>query len=132
VSSEEQHTESALEKAELPAHASNNAAQLVLFCCYGCMCLFVIAQAWAASGKKGVWLKVPRQHSHLIPAAVEPGFVFHHAEQVREMYLLLQRHACHHLLVSPVRCCVMTSCVWSVGLCDDDKVAVTSGQHLAP
>eukprot|EP00775_Hariotina_reticulata_P005145 gene5145-5385_t len=38
-------------------------------------------QVWAASGKKGVWLKVPRHQSHLIPAAVEPGFVFHHAEQ---------------------------------------------------
>eukprot|EP00879_Flechtneria_rotunda_P020834 GHRR01021935.1.p1 GENE.GHRR01021935.1~~GHRR01021935.1.p1 ORF type:complete len:271 (+),score=64.44 GHRR01021935.1:1047-1859(+) len=38
-------------------------------------------QVWAAQGKRGVWLKLPRlSHSQLIPVAVEPGFEFHHAE----------------------------------------------------
>jgi hypothetical protein len=41
-------------------------------------------QVWQQQGKRGVWLKVPRALSQLIPAAVDPaGFVFHHAEEVR-------------------------------------------------
>lgn len=47
------------------------------------MCSVVLLlQAWASQGKKGVWLKVPLDQSHLIPVAVEPGFTFHHAEKV--------------------------------------------------
>lgn len=40
-------------------------------------------QVWSEQGKRGVWLKVPRELSQLIPVAVEPGFTFHHAEQVQ-------------------------------------------------
>eukprot|EP00878_Enallax_costatus_P032166 GHUV01035277.1.p1 GENE.GHUV01035277.1~~GHUV01035277.1.p1 ORF type:complete len:254 (+),score=37.71 GHUV01035277.1:51-812(+) len=38
-------------------------------------------KAWSEQGKRGVWLKIPRELSQLIPIAVEPGFTFHHAEQ---------------------------------------------------
>ncbi|KAF8066283.1 NUDT2 [Scenedesmus sp. PABB004] len=37
--------------------------------------------AWAAAGKRGVWLKLPRRsHAALVPFAVDGGFEFHHAE----------------------------------------------------
>ncbi len=38
--------------------------------------------AWAAAGRRGVWLQLPASHAAFIPVALEQGFVFHHAEQV--------------------------------------------------
>eukprot|EP01018_Ginkgo_biloba_P023237 Gb_28827 [translate_table: standard] len=35
---------------------------------------------WRQQGKKGVWLKVPITHANLVPAAIEEGFWYHHAE----------------------------------------------------
>ncbi len=41
----------------------------------------VAMQAWRESRKRGVWLKVPREKSNLIPSAISVlGFDFHHAE----------------------------------------------------
>ncbi|KAI8477424.1 MAG: NUDIX hydrolase domain-like protein [Monoraphidium minutum] len=40
-------------------------------------------QAWAAQGKRGLWLKVPLSKAHLVGPAAAPGrggFQFHHAE----------------------------------------------------
>jgi hypothetical protein len=45
--------------------------------------LLLLLQAWSQQGKRGIWLKVPIGLSQLIPVAVEPGFIFHHAEKVR-------------------------------------------------
>ncbi|CAG9464324.1 unnamed protein product [Pedinophyceae sp. YPF-701] len=42
-------------------------------------------ESWRATGKRGVWLKVPTQQSHLIPLAVARGFIFHHAEPSHAM-----------------------------------------------
>ncbi|CAN6448403.1 unnamed protein product [Victoria cruziana] len=41
---------------------------------------------WRQQGKKGVWLKIPIQLATLVPAAVEEGFWYHHAEPT---YLML-------------------------------------------
>ncbi|XP_056844434.1 nudix hydrolase 2 isoform X2 [Raphanus sativus] len=41
---------------------------------------------WTLQGKKGVWIKLPRQLIGLAEAAVKEGFWFHHAEKV---YLML-------------------------------------------
>lgn len=38
--------------------------------------------AWAAAGRRGVWLQLPASHAPFIPVALEQGFVFHHAEKV--------------------------------------------------
>ncbi|KAL5193824.1 Nudix hydrolase 2 [Glycine soja] len=35
---------------------------------------------WREQGKKGVWIKLPREHSNLVDSAVKAGFRFHHAE----------------------------------------------------
>lgn len=35
---------------------------------------------WRMQGKKGVWIKLPREHSNLVASAVEAGFKYHHAE----------------------------------------------------
>lgn len=37
--------------------------------------------AWAAAGRRGVWLQLPASHAPFIPVALEQGFVFHHAEK---------------------------------------------------
>lgn len=48
----------------------------------------VYLQAWKASGKRGIWLKVSKPRSSLIPHAVEQGFDFHHAERGHVMLTL--------------------------------------------
>ncbi|XP_027331531.1 nudix hydrolase 2-like [Abrus precatorius] len=35
---------------------------------------------WRQQGKKGVWIKLPIQHSNLVDSAVQAGFKYHHAE----------------------------------------------------
>ncbi|CAJ1964723.1 unnamed protein product [Sphenostylis stenocarpa] len=35
---------------------------------------------WRDQGKKGVWMKLAREHSNLVDSAVKAGFRFHHAE----------------------------------------------------
>ncbi|XP_027345878.1 nudix hydrolase 2-like [Abrus precatorius] len=35
---------------------------------------------WRQQGKKGVWIKLAREHSNLVDPAVKAGFKFHHAE----------------------------------------------------
>eukprot|EP01018_Ginkgo_biloba_P023234 Gb_28825 [translate_table: standard] len=40
---------------------------------------------WTREGKKGVWIKVPREHAKLVPAAIEEGFWYHHAESSHVM-----------------------------------------------
>ncbi|TKY47882.1 Nudix hydrolase 2 [Spatholobus suberectus] len=35
---------------------------------------------WKEQGKKGVWIKLAREHSNLVDSAVKAGFKFHHAE----------------------------------------------------
>ncbi|XP_061340686.1 nudix hydrolase 2-like [Gastrolobium bilobum] len=35
---------------------------------------------WKGQGKKGVWIKLPIEHSNLVDAAVKAGFRYHHAE----------------------------------------------------
>ncbi|KAH1214813.1 Nudix hydrolase 2 [Glycine max] len=35
---------------------------------------------WREKGKKGVWIKLSREHSNLVDSAVKAGFRFHHAE----------------------------------------------------
>ncbi|CAL5203546.1 unnamed protein product [Lathyrus oleraceus] len=35
---------------------------------------------WRRQGKKGVWIKLAREHSNLVASAVEAGFKYHHAE----------------------------------------------------
>ncbi|XP_010933608.2 uncharacterized protein [Elaeis guineensis] len=35
---------------------------------------------WKVEGKKGVWLKLPLDHSEFVPIAVKEGFKYHHAE----------------------------------------------------
>ncbi|KAK7316539.1 hypothetical protein RJT34_00087 [Clitoria ternatea] len=35
---------------------------------------------WREQGKKGVWIKLAREHSNLVDPAVKAGFRFHHAE----------------------------------------------------
>ncbi|RDX66473.1 Nudix hydrolase 2, partial [Mucuna pruriens] len=35
---------------------------------------------WRQQGKKGVWIKLPIQHSNLVHPAVKAGFRYHHAE----------------------------------------------------
>uniref|UniRef100_A0A0D6R947 Nudix hydrolase domain-containing protein n=1 Tax=Araucaria cunninghamii TaxID=56994 RepID=A0A0D6R947_ARACU len=35
---------------------------------------------WRQQGKKGVWVKIPTSHAKLVPAAIEEGFWYHHAE----------------------------------------------------
>lgn len=37
-------------------------------------------QQWKSERYRAVWLKIPTEHAALIPAAVQEGFVFHHAE----------------------------------------------------
>lgn len=41
---------------------------------------------WKAIGRRGVWLRIPKEKSQFIPAAVDMGFEFHHAEK---NYLML-------------------------------------------
>lgn len=36
---------------------------------------------WKLEGRRGVWLKIPSDKSVLIPASLEMGFAFHHAEK---------------------------------------------------
>ncbi|KAL5999327.1 hypothetical protein ACLOJK_040787 [Asimina triloba] len=43
--------------------------------------LHVSLAHWKSKGKKGVWLKLPLEHSELVPIAVEEGFIYHHAEK---------------------------------------------------
>ncbi|KAK7320255.1 hypothetical protein VNO77_29570 [Canavalia gladiata] len=43
---------------------------------------------WRQQGKKGVWIKLPIQHSNLVDSAVKAGFRYHHAEPD---YLMLVR-----------------------------------------
>lgn len=38
-------------------------------------------QQWKSSGKRGVWLKIPSDKLDYASAAVESGFVMHHAEK---------------------------------------------------
>ena len=42
--------------------------------------------SWRSSGKRGVWLQLPTSQSHLIPTALNFGFVYHHA---RQEYLMM-------------------------------------------
>ncbi|KAJ7960241.1 Nudix family hydrolase [Quillaja saponaria] len=35
---------------------------------------------WRQQGKKGVWIKLPIEHSNLVDVAVKQGFRYHHAE----------------------------------------------------
>ncbi|CAL0318506.1 unnamed protein product [Lupinus luteus] len=35
---------------------------------------------WKEQGKKGVWIKLPIEHSNLVASAVKVGFRYHHAE----------------------------------------------------
>jgi len=37
-------------------------------------------QVWRKEGRRGIWLRVPISLSHLVPLAVEAGFVFHSAD----------------------------------------------------
>ncbi|XP_038694858.1 nudix hydrolase 8-like isoform X2 [Tripterygium wilfordii] len=36
---------------------------------------------WKTKGKKGIWLKLPVEHSEFVPVAVKEGFQYHHAEK---------------------------------------------------
>lgn len=36
---------------------------------------------WRGGGVRGVWMQVPLEKAHLIGAAVDRGFIFHHAER---------------------------------------------------
>ncbi|KAL9151510.1 hypothetical protein ABFS82_11G056100 [Erythranthe guttata] len=35
---------------------------------------------WKSKGKKGIWLKIFEEQAHLVPIAIQEGFVYHHAE----------------------------------------------------
>uniref|UniRef100_A0A0C9S7Z6 TSA: Wollemia nobilis Ref_Wollemi_Transcript_12540_1464 transcribed RNA sequence n=1 Tax=Wollemia nobilis TaxID=56998 RepID=A0A0C9S7Z6_9CONI len=43
--------------------------------------LTVSLSKWAQQGKKGVWIKVPKNHANLVPAVIDEGFWYHHAER---------------------------------------------------
>uniref|UniRef100_A0A0D6QRC6 Nudix hydrolase domain-containing protein n=1 Tax=Araucaria cunninghamii TaxID=56994 RepID=A0A0D6QRC6_ARACU len=43
--------------------------------------LRVSLSKWAEQGKKGVWIKVPKNHAKVVPAVIEEGFWYHHAER---------------------------------------------------
>eukprot|EP00195_Chlamydomonas_chlamydogama_P001934 CAMPEP_0202918368 /NCGR_PEP_ID=MMETSP1392-20130828/73261_1 /ASSEMBLY_ACC=CAM_ASM_000868 /TAXON_ID=225041 /ORGANISM="Chlamydomonas chlamydogama, Strain SAG 11-48b" /LENGTH=292 /DNA_ID=CAMNT_0049611405 /DNA_START=237 /DNA_END=1115 /DNA_ORIENTATION=- len=43
---------------------------------------------WRSEGKHGIWLKIPRDRSTLIPEAVQQGFDFHHADAGHVMMTL--------------------------------------------
>ncbi|KAJ7964687.1 Nudix family hydrolase [Quillaja saponaria] len=42
--------------------------------------LGVSMSQWRQQGKKGVWIKLPLEHSNLVDAAIKQGFRYHHAE----------------------------------------------------
>jgi hypothetical protein len=44
-------------------------------------------QSWKATGKRGIWLKIPSEKLEYAAPAVSAGFVMHHAEKVRKMYM---------------------------------------------
>ncbi|KAG7578728.1 NUDIX hydrolase-like domain superfamily [Arabidopsis thaliana x Arabidopsis arenosa] len=37
-------------------------------------------KAWKDQGKKGIWIKLPRELSSLVDTAIKKGFTYHHAE----------------------------------------------------
>jgi 8-oxo-dGTP pyrophosphatase MutT (NUDIX family) len=41
--------------------------------------------AWTNKGKRGVWLKVPKVKTALLPVAIEAGFAIHHAQPLYVM-----------------------------------------------
>ena len=41
-----------------------------------------LTQAWRSQGKRGIWLKLPKERASLIPSAIQSGFDFHHADPV--------------------------------------------------
>jgi hypothetical protein len=43
--------------------------------------LFHSLQNWKASGKRGVWLKIPHEKLDFAKTAIDFGFVMHHAEK---------------------------------------------------
>lgn len=45
-------------------------------------------QYWEATGRRGIWLKLPITAAHLVPVAVERDFEYHHAEKE---YVMLTR-----------------------------------------
>ncbi|KAH9318476.1 hypothetical protein KI387_020245, partial [Taxus chinensis] len=50
---------------------------------------------WAQQGKKGVWIKVPRENANLVPALIQEGFWYHHAERTYVMLVYwIPKSAC--------------------------------------
>jgi hypothetical protein len=45
-------------------------------------------QDWMATGRRGVWLKIPIEKAALVEVAVDRGFIYHHAEAA---YVMLTR-----------------------------------------
>lgn len=42
-------------------------------------------QSWKATGKRGIWLKIPSEKLEYAAPALSAGFVMHHAEKVRKI-----------------------------------------------
>eukprot|EP01018_Ginkgo_biloba_P023228 Gb_03707 [translate_table: standard] len=64
---------------ELSAEVTNEFPGANMFLCPCCHLWTLLISSHL--GKKGVWIKVPREHAKLVPAAIEEGFWYHHAEQ---------------------------------------------------
>jgi ADP-ribose pyrophosphatase YjhB (NUDIX family) len=47
--------------------------------------LKVSLKKWEEEGRRGTWLKIPISMSHLVPVAVELGYVYHHAKPTHLM-----------------------------------------------
>ena len=90
-------------------------------------------QVWEASGRRGLWLKIPIHKADLVPLAVAAGFYFHHAERVISHPI----HACQFSrLPSRYSCAASHRCVanpqFDAGLCDAGKMAAAHrGQAAA-
>lgn len=44
---------------------------------------------WLQNGRKGIWLRIPKEAAHLVPEAVDMGFAYHHASPEEGLVLTL-------------------------------------------
>lgn len=63
-------------------------------------------------GYRGIWLKLPTSHAHLVGHAVDRGFEFHHAEQVGLWHGSVARVCAFRNRASTVSClgCCLVRC----------------------
>lgn len=95
------------------------------FC--SCLLLSLLAslQSWRDEGRIAAWLIVPINCSHLIPAAVKCGFLFHHAEGSKAVLKLwldcskddaTPQFATHQVGVSGVYACIIQNYTYNYNL----------------